>query len=192
MLPPPTTSRLVRFGTFQVDPKSRELCSRGRRIRLQEQPFLILSLLLDHPGEVVTREELRRALWPRDTFVDFDRGLNKAINKLRKALGDSAKNPRYIETLSRCGYRLLVPVDRAHETLQSSNGLSVPEPQTTTNNRASGMIPNSHAWGRVIAIGHAALRTIFSVFSRKCPAMPLRDLPGRRVEDLRSAETRRY
>ena len=116
MLPPTITSRLIRFGTFDVDPKSRELYKQGSRIRLQRQPFHILSLLLERAGDVVTRDELRAALWPGDTFGDFDQGINKAINKIRTALGDSAEHSRYIETLSNCGYRLMVPVDRARET----------------------------------------------------------------------------
>ena len=114
MLPPTISSRLIRFGTFDVDPKSRELYKQGSRIRLQHQPFHILYILLEYAGDVVTRDELRAALWPGDTFVDFDQGLNKAINKVRKALGDSAGHSRYIETLSKCGYRLMVPVGRAN------------------------------------------------------------------------------
>ena len=108
MLPPPITSTRIRFGTFEVDPKSRELYGKSHRIRLQEQPFHILSILLDHAGAVVTREELRHRLWPHDTFVDFDQKLNKTINKIRRALGDSAGHPRYIGTLPKRGYRLLV------------------------------------------------------------------------------------
>src|ERR1700680_915978 len=99
-----------RFGVFEVDLRAAELRKRGRRIKLQEQPFQILSLLLEHPGEVVTREELRQKLWPAHTFVDFDRSLNKAMTKLRAALGDSADSPRYIETIPRHGYRFLAPV----------------------------------------------------------------------------------
>src|SRR5205807_5332641 len=108
------------FGVFEVDLKAVELRKHGVRIKLQEQPFQILSLLLEHPGEVVTREELREKLWPAHTFVDFDRSLNKAMTKLRAALGDSADNPRYVETIPRHGYRFLAPVyvpqsERAHE-----------------------------------------------------------------------------
>jgi eukaryotic-like serine/threonine-protein kinase len=98
------------FGVFEVDLRSGELRKRGVRIKLQEQPFQILSLLIEHPGEVVTREELRQKLWPAHTFVDFDRSLNKAMTKLRFALGDSAESPRYIETIPRHGYRFLAPV----------------------------------------------------------------------------------
>jgi DNA-binding winged helix-turn-helix (wHTH) protein len=98
----PSTSR---FGVFEVDFRAGELRKYGIRIRLQEQPFNILVLLLEHPGELVTRKELREKLWPADTFVDFDRNLNKAMNKLRLALADSAENPRFIQTLHRrlCG-----------------------------------------------------------------------------------------
>jgi len=98
------------FGVFEVDERAAELRKRGIRIKLQEQPFQILCLLLDHSGEVVTREELRHKLWPEHTFVDFDRSLNKAMTKLRSALGDSAENPRYVETIPRHGYRFLAPV----------------------------------------------------------------------------------
>ena len=93
-------SSVVRFGLFEADLQSGELARQGTKVRLQEQPFQILSLLLEKPGEVVTREELRGRLWPADTFVDFDHGLNAAIKRLRDALGDSAENPRFIETLS--------------------------------------------------------------------------------------------
>ena len=101
---------VVRFGIFEVDLRAAELRKQGIRIKLQEQPFQILSLLIERQGDVVTREELRHRLWPDHTFVDFDRSLNKAMTKLRFALGDSAESPRYIETLYRRGYRLLAPV----------------------------------------------------------------------------------
>ena len=91
------------FGVFEVELRAAELRKHGIRIKLQEQPFQILSLLLEHPGEVVTREELREKLWPAHTFVDFDRSLNKAMTKLRAALGDSADSPRYVETIPRHG-----------------------------------------------------------------------------------------
>ena len=97
----------VRFGEFELDLRAGELRKQGIKLKLQEQPFQILSMLLEHPGEVVTREELRSKLWPADTFVDFDHGLNKSINKLREALGDSAENPRFIETLAKRGYRFM-------------------------------------------------------------------------------------
>jgi TolB-like protein/Flp pilus assembly protein TadD len=101
----------IRFGVFEVDPDSGELRRRGARVSLQEQPFQALLLMLEHAGEVVTREQLTRRLWPADTFVDFERGLNKAINRLREALGDDSDRPGFIETLPRRGYRFIAPIE---------------------------------------------------------------------------------
>src|SRR5215470_10584894 len=98
------------FGTFEVDVRAGELRKRGVKVRIQDQPLEILKLLLQHPGEVVSREDLRARLWQADTFVDFDNGLNTSINRLRDALGDTAANPRFIETLPRRGYRFIAPV----------------------------------------------------------------------------------
>ena len=102
---------LRRFDQFELDLRTREIYKQGKRIKLQEQPCKVLGVLIEHPGELVTREELKKRLWPNDTFVDFDHGVNLAINKLREALGDSAENPRFIETLPRRGYRWLAPVE---------------------------------------------------------------------------------
>jgi Tol biopolymer transport system component/DNA-binding winged helix-turn-helix (wHTH) protein len=99
-----------RFGVFELDLRAGELRRHGHKIKLQEQPFQVLSLLLEKPGEVITREELRNRLWPADTFVDFDHSLNAAIRRLRDALGDSADNPTFVETVARRGYRFLAPV----------------------------------------------------------------------------------
>jgi TolB-like protein/Tfp pilus assembly protein PilF len=101
----------IRFGVFEVDPRSGELFRQGSRIKLQNQPFQLLVVLLERPGEVVTRNELRNRLWPENTFVDFDSGLNKAINGLRDTLRDRAKKPRFIETLPQRGYRFIAPVE---------------------------------------------------------------------------------
>jgi eukaryotic-like serine/threonine-protein kinase len=106
----PRAPEILRFGTFEIDVRAGELRKQGVRIKLQEQPFHVLTVLLQRPGEVVTREELRNQNWPADTFVDFENSLNTAINKLREALGDSADNPRFIETLPRRGYRFIAPV----------------------------------------------------------------------------------
>ena len=108
MEPSLTTPKVIRFGVFEADLRAGELHSQGLRAKLQEKPFQLLAILLERPGDVVTREELREKLWPGDTFVDFDHGINIAINKLREALGDSAEHPRYIETLPKRGYRFLV------------------------------------------------------------------------------------
>lgn len=104
-------ARIVRFGTFEADLNTRELRKSGIRIKIHGQPFEVLAMLLERPGESVPREELQQRLWPTDTFVDFDHGVNTAINRLREALGDSAENPRFIETVPRHGYRFIGPVE---------------------------------------------------------------------------------
>src|SRR5882724_5155932 len=111
---------ILRFGVFEVEVRSGELRKQGVRIKLQEQPFHVLTVLLQRPGEVVTREELRNQNWPADTFVDFDNSLNTAINKLREALGDAADNPRFIETLPRRGYRFIAPVTEIDGTTRGA------------------------------------------------------------------------
>jgi Tol biopolymer transport system component/DNA-binding winged helix-turn-helix (wHTH) protein len=108
----PAAQRLVRFGLFELDLAAGELRKQGRKIKLQDQPFQVLELLLNRPGEVVTREELQQALWPADTFVEFDQGLNTAIKKIRLALEDSADNPRFVETIPRKGYRFIAPISQ--------------------------------------------------------------------------------
>ncbi len=110
MAVPQSNRRVVRFGVFELDLSAGELRKNGVKLRLQGQPFQVLTLLLERSGEVVTREELQQKLWPSDTFVDFDHSLNTAINKVREALGDSASSPRYVETLARRGYRFIAPV----------------------------------------------------------------------------------
>ena len=119
---------IVHFGPFQLDLRSTELRHDGITTRLPEQPFQILVELVEHPGEVVTREQLRQRLWRSDTFVDFEHGLNTAVKRLRHALGDSAENPRYIETLPRHGYRLMVPVERSESAAVTD---SAPVPRKT-------------------------------------------------------------
>src|SRR5260221_5222416 len=116
----PLPSRILRFGVFQVNLAARELRKHGVRVRVPGQPFCILSMLLEKPGEVVTRDEMRQSLWAVDTFVDFEHGLNSAIKKLRAALGDSPDNSRYIETVPRLGYRFIAPVEQV--------STAVPEP----------------------------------------------------------------
>jgi Tol biopolymer transport system component/DNA-binding winged helix-turn-helix (wHTH) protein len=103
----------LRFDNFEIDPRAGELRKDGERVKLQEQPFRVLTLLLQRPGELVTREELRQNLWPADTFVDFDHGLNSAVARLREGLGDSADKPRYIETIAKRGYRFIGPLTRS-------------------------------------------------------------------------------
>src|SRR6516225_11072865 len=110
MAAPVRPTQAIRFGDFEADLQAGQLRKQGFRIKLQEQPFQILAMMLERPGGVVTREELRQRLWPADTFVDFDHGLNNAINRLREALNDAADGPRFIETLPRRGYRFIAEV----------------------------------------------------------------------------------
>src|ERR1700722_9908340 len=122
--PPPA---ILRFGVFEMDARAGELRKHGVRTKLQDQPFHVLTLLLQRPGEVVSREELRLQIWGTDTFIDFDNGLNTSINKLREALGDSADTPRFIETMPRRGYRFIAPVTGADGTTrESATGVSAP------------------------------------------------------------------
>jgi DNA-binding winged helix-turn-helix (wHTH) protein/tetratricopeptide (TPR) repeat protein len=126
-----TSSRIdsAEFGLFEVDFAGHQLCKKGLRIKLQDQPFQLLTVLLERPGEIVTRNELRQRLWPADTFVEFDDGLNSAVKKLRAALNDSPENPRFIETVPRQGYRFLAPVTfRPRETASQPAPNSVGEP----------------------------------------------------------------
>src|SRR5215472_16711612 len=110
--PPELDRRPLRFGVFELDRVSGELRKHGVRVRLQDQPLRLLLCLIASPGEVCTREDLIRNIWPEGTFVDYERGLNVAITRLRQVLGDSADVPRYIETLGRKGYRFIAPVER--------------------------------------------------------------------------------
>ena len=110
---------LIRFGTFEVNLHSRELRKHGMRIRLEEKPFQILEMLLERAGQVVTRKELRERLWP-DTYVGYEHGLNTAVNKLRDLLGDSARSPRFVETLPRLGYRFIAPVIKPEKAIAAA------------------------------------------------------------------------
>ena len=110
----------ARFDCFQVDLSSNELFRSGVRVPIQEQPLQVLRLLLEAEGRVVTREQLRSALWPKDTFVDFEHGVNTAVKKLRRALKDSAESPRFVETLPKVGYRFMVPVEWTPDVSGSS------------------------------------------------------------------------
>jgi Tol biopolymer transport system component/DNA-binding winged helix-turn-helix (wHTH) protein len=112
---------IVRFDVFEIDLPAGELRKEGRKVKVQEQPFRVLSLLLQRPGQVVTREELREQLWPADTFVDFDHGLNSAVARLREALRDSADKPRFIETIAKRGYRFISPLDASNQPDANSN-----------------------------------------------------------------------
>src|SRR5215468_1114333 len=125
MQPESESPNLVRFSSYEVNLRAGELYREGRKIRLQVQPFHVLAMLLEHPGQVVARKDLQKRLWPGDTFVDFDHSLNTAIKKLRQALNDDKKKPRFIETLPKRGYRFIGAVE-----LPAKPSLPVPEQVT--------------------------------------------------------------
>jgi TolB-like protein/DNA-binding winged helix-turn-helix (wHTH) protein/Tfp pilus assembly protein PilF len=155
----------LRFGIFEADLRTGELKKRGARIRLQEQPFQVLALLLARPGELVTRDELRGRLWTADTFVDFDHGLNKAINKIRAALGDSADSPRFVETVARRGYRFIgdvVAVDLEAIPPETQTPSSDVEPLTADDREPPEVVErttaqNSRGWRQTLMIAGSGL-----------------------------------
>ena len=150
----------LRFGIFEADLRTGELRKRGARIRLQEQPFQVLAVLLARPGELVTRDELQGRLWTADTFVDFDHGLNKAINKIREALGDSAESPRFVETVARRGYRFIadVAVVDLEPAPPDTHAPSTGGGPVTTNDREPPEVaeqttaPKGRSWQRTLTI----------------------------------------
>jgi cholera toxin transcriptional activator len=123
-MPPQPPAQRYRFGVFEADAATGELRKQGIRIKLNAQPFQVLCMLLEQPNTLLTREEISRQLWPDGTFVDYEHGVNSAINRIREALGDTAASPRFVETLARRGYRFVAPVERIAE--------QIPEPITPT------------------------------------------------------------
>ncbi len=156
-------SRIARFGAFEVDLAAGEVRKSGVRIKLQDRPFQILSVLLEQPGQVVTREELQRRLWPADTFVDFEHGMNTAITKLRQALSDVADNPRYIETLPRRGYRFIAPVSFGGNGVAVQPLLAGASPTQQESVPASSASATASSTGAFPLFGqfHFHLRTVF-------------------------------
>ena len=165
----PTETRRVRFGPFEADLCSRELRKDGLKVKLQDQPFQILALLVQRPGEMISRKEFQQKLWPADTFVDFEVGLNNAIKKLRGALNDTAEAPRYVETLSRRGYRLIVPVENvearqdAHVqvAISPSDSLQIAEPTPPTGDAELQGVPlngGDESRGKVSPVGGLSTR----------------------------------
>src|ERR1700710_1985236 len=131
-----TSGRQYRFGVFEADTTVGELRRQGVRIKLNAQPFQVLTLLLDRPGELLTREEISRELWPDGTFVDYEQGVNSAVNRVREALGDTASNPRFVETLARRGYRFVAPVER----IGKASATPINEPVTSDTRSEVGLL----------------------------------------------------
>lgn len=151
--------RVFRFGLYQVDAAAGELRKNGRRVKLQEQPFRVLLLLLERPGAVVTREEIRQALWSDDTFVDFDHSLNTVVNKLRDALDDVASNPRFIETLARRGYRFIAPV----EILEGEATAAGPSSASVPNDTSGSCLSLLTHPDELPSVSHGVVRALFAL-----------------------------
>ena len=158
MSPVSSSQRSIRFGDFNVDLHSGELRKHGIRVKLQVQPFQVLQVLLEHPGEVVTREELQKRIWPADTFVDFDQGLNNAVKRLREALGDDAEKPHFIETLSKRGYRFIGAVHNGATAATSKGATAALAKTSAPETRRKGFV-----WG--LGLGVALLAALALVLA---------------------------
>ncbi len=189
----------VSFGTFEANLRTGELRKQGTRIKLQEQPFQVLAMLLERPGEIVTREDLRERLWPAEVFVDFDQSLNKAINKIREALNDSADSPRFVETLARRGYRFIAPLHSERSALSQSSAEKakdalpssevIPEPESnqtlspalyeTASLEGTPPVPRQRRWALGLALGFSVVVGVLTYFLT-------RPLPQPRVVSYRA------
>ncbi len=177
-----SSPQTVRFGVYEADLRAGELRRKGRKVKLQEQPFQVLALLLERPGQVVTREALREKLWPADTFVEFDHSLNTAISKIREALGDLADNPRFVETLPRRGYRFIAPVEGPGQASEPEAAMPVPPlPWWRTTRR-----PFWSAVLLALVMGGAVWFQFFRAPSKSAlqpmRVVPLTTLPGREID----------
>jgi len=160
----------IRFGAFEVDLRAGELRKNGIRLKLSGQPFQVLAILLERPGEVVTREELQKRLWP-DTFVDFEHNLNTAINKIREVLGDSAESPRFVETVPRRGYRFVAPVNGVAISPNVERAQS-PELKQVSQGRRQQIATIAYSTGAIIVALSAVLALVLQFRSRSSPITP--------------------
>jgi cholera toxin transcriptional activator len=152
--------RRYRFAAFEADAATGELRRQGMRIKLSAQPFQVLLMLLDRPGELLSREDISRELWPEGTFVDYEHGVNSAVNRIREALGDTASSPRFVETLARRGYRFVAPVERigAVETSAEPASIAATAVPTAENGFAHGILASASELPKA---SHAVVRTLF-------------------------------
>jgi DNA-binding winged helix-turn-helix (wHTH) protein len=160
-------ARRYRFGTFEADAATGELRKQGTRIKLNAQPFQVLLMLLERPGVLLTREEISQALWPDGTFVDYEHGVNAAVNRIREALGDAASNPRFVETLARRGYRFVAPVERIVESESPSSATpDSPSPESTEQAPELAAVsaePETRLRSRILASPEELPKTSYSV-----------------------------
>jgi DNA-binding winged helix-turn-helix (wHTH) protein len=168
----PQPARRYRFGAFEADAATGELRRQGIRIKLNAQPFQVLCLLLERPGELLTREEISRELWPDGTFVDYEHGVNSAVNRIREALRDTAGNPRFVETLARRGYRFVAPVERIGPNGNGSPPISesapMPPPADSAPQTPPSTEPDVNLLDRILAspedlpkTSHPVVQTLF-------------------------------
>ena len=190
----PPSRTLVRFGVFDLDANSRELHKQGLKVRLQDQPFQVLQILVERPGTVVTREELQRRIWPSDTFVDFDRGLYNAIKKLREALGDSAESPRFIETLSRRGYRFIAEVTaNGNGALSTEPSTKAPGQTAARGSRRALQAGLALAFGTVILLGTVlVVGKVWRRFSGSGTAPQIRSIAVLPLQNLSADSAQEY
>jgi len=196
-MPEASSPARLRFGVFEVDLRAGELRKHGVRLRLQEQPFQILAMLLERPGETVTREELRNRLWTAETFVDFDHGVNKAVNRIREALGDSATSPRFVETVARRGYRFIADVAVGERTPEARTVDLVPLPEDVAAAAAqpsSGPVRRWYLW-TITGVTLALASIIVGVWLRQARApqsTPIRSLAVLPLENLSGDDSQEY
>lgn len=179
----PSPPAAYRFGAFQLDPRTRELLKDGRRIRIQEKPFLMLAFLLERAGEVVTREELRERLWPSDTFVEFDDNLNSTVKRVRETLGDTADRPRYIQTVPKRGYRFIPPVEIVPPMEILSNRAEQPSAPPVARFRRRGIILSATV---ALAVALGASAYVWKMLRPRkitLAVLPFRNLSGDAAQD---------
>src|SRR5262249_6201426 len=182
------------LGAFEVDLRAGELRRNGLKVRLQDQPFQVLAMLLERPGETVTRDELRDRLWTAETFVDFDHGVNKAVNRIREALGDSATSPRFVETVARRGYRFIADVAVADAPPPVAAAVSAGDPTAP-------WAPREGAWGGPassrwaiagLALALASSATVWTLRARSPQPPPIRSLAVLPLENLSGDAAQEY
>ncbi len=186
-MPVSSPESVIQFGLFQLDVKAGQLRQSGNRIRLAQQPVQVLTILLERAGEVVTREELQKRLWSPDVFVDFDHGLNKSIQKLRDALGDSAESPRYIETIPRVGYRFIAPVNAEPKAVTEEN-----EPHETDEPARGTKLPWILVAGCVLLLATWAGWLMYGRFKNRAQARPIHSLAVLPLENLSGDKEQDY
>jgi DNA-binding winged helix-turn-helix (wHTH) protein len=193
----------VRFKSFELNLHTRELYKHGLKLKLQGHPVEVLALLLERPGDLVTREELQQRLWPQDTFVDFEHGLNSTINRLRETLGDHAEAPRFIETLPRLGYRFIAPVEDS-DLPDPASSPQTGKPHGTERLPAVATRPSASAakllaWAIAAALGALALLIAFNAFGlrdrlreRLLPAPAFRSISALPPQSLAGNHQKEY